>query len=58
MAAKKGKKATKAMGKKDLKRTKGGILIGLNQPSLLNGIKGEIKLAPSPGSISLGTIKL
>ena len=28
------KKTGKKLGKKDLKKTKGGILIGLNQPTL------------------------
>lgn len=28
------KKPARKLGKKDLKKTKGGILIGLNQPSL------------------------
>jgi hypothetical protein len=32
MAAKKAKKTGKALGKKDMKKTKGGVLIGLNQP--------------------------
>lgn len=43
MAAKKGKKPAKTLGKKDLKRTKGGILIGLNQPL---AIQGEVKIDP------------
>lgn len=44
MAAKKGKKpaAAKKMGKKDLKRTKGGILIALNQPALSPQVKVEL----------------
>ena len=33
MAKKKASKSSKAMGKKDMKKTKGGILIGLNQPA-------------------------
>jgi hypothetical protein len=39
MAAKKGKKAAKSMGKKEMKRTKGGVLIGLTQADFV--IKGE-----------------
>lgn len=34
MAAKKSKKSSKTLGKKSMKKTKGGILIGLNQPTL------------------------
>lgn len=34
MAAKKSKKSGKALSKKSMKKTKGGILIGLNQPTL------------------------
>jgi len=34
MANKKTSKSSKAMGKKDMKKTKGGVLIGLNQPAL------------------------
>lgn len=47
---KKAKTTAKTMGKKDLKRTKGGILIGLNQPVLghkIEGIKVETT-TPSP----------
>ena len=53
MAAKKGKKASKTMGKKDLKRTKGGILIGLNQPTLSYKDLGGIKLTPEPTTTDL-----
>ena len=34
MAGKKAKKSSKTLGKKSMKKTKGGILIGLNQPTL------------------------
>lgn len=34
MANKKASKSSKSMGKKDMKKTKGGILIGLNQPAV------------------------
>ena len=41
--AQKKKTPSKTLSKKDLKKTKGGILIGLNQTALkLDGIKGEI----------------
>ena len=35
MAAKKPAKSNKTLGKKTMKKTKGGILIGLNQPSFI-----------------------
>ena len=34
MAGKKAKKSSKTLGKKSMKKTKGGILIGLNQPTI------------------------
>ena len=34
MAGKKAKKSSKTLGKKSMKKTKGGILIGLNQPAV------------------------
>jgi hypothetical protein len=51
MAQKKAKKPAKAMGKKELKRTKGGVLIGLNQPSFVKmqtPLSGGI-IAPTDG---------
>lgn len=44
MAAKKPKKSSKAMGKKSMKKTKGGILIGLNQPTTNTFVKIETQL--------------
>ncbi len=44
------KKTGKKLGKKDMKKTKGGILIGLNQPSItspeLTNFKYDLKQAP------------
>jgi len=38
-AWRKKKRSAKKLGKKDMKKTKGGILIGLNQPTLkIDGI--------------------
>ena len=34
MAGKKAKKTSKTLGKKSMKKTKGGVLIGLSQPTL------------------------
>lgn len=45
----KSKKPAKKLGAKDLKKTKGGILIGLNQPSAW---KLTPTLQPPSGSLS------
>lgn len=50
MAAKKPAKSKKALGKKTMKKTKGGILIGLNQPALFHKdqpLAGPTLSAPS-----------
>jgi hypothetical protein len=44
MAAKKSKKSSKAMDKKSMKKTKGGILIGLNQPTTNTFVKIDSQL--------------
>jgi hypothetical protein len=42
MAAKKPKKSSKAMGKKSMKKTKGGVLIGLSQPTTFVKIETQL----------------
>jgi hypothetical protein len=55
MANKKATKSSKPMAKKDMKKTKGGILIALNQPSLRFDGSAPLKYDPlkvEPGSLN------
>jgi hypothetical protein len=56
MAKKKTSKSSKSMGKKDMKKTKGGILIGLNQPAvkLNSSLSFGGGTFVQPGQISMG----
>ena len=57
MAPKK-KPGKKKLGKKDLKKTKGGILIGLNQPTVnATQWKLDLNIASTPPSIINPDIK-